>query len=76
MAEIDWDRPQGTRGSGQCYVNGCGEDAFAHVHIGVRLREKSSGVGRQMASRQHVFCKAHAEEVYGGLFEEVERRDR
>jgi hypothetical protein len=68
---IDWDRPATGRGRGTCFL--CGEPTHAHVQLAVRLRTDGGKVGQMVASKQHGFCRSHAEDVYGRMFTELER---
>ena len=81
MSALEWEKPPSGRGDSLCWISGCGKPRKAFVAATVRLpnEDKSgktkSGYGRQVASKQHGFCKEHAEEVWAVLYEALEKHE-
>lgn len=77
-AEIDWDGPRSGRGDTRCHVVGCDEKKAAFVSAMVRLPKTNpsgssgKGYGSQLASKQHGYCKHHAEILYAKLHALIE----
>jgi hypothetical protein len=69
-----WTEQPSGRGDRRCHVVACREEGRVFVGAVARQalyagkpRATKSGYGRQLGSRQHKYCNAHAEQLFSEL---------